>query len=245
MDRYWENAGADDPPPTPASTEGTYPTDGYLPAAIAASTPGAWWYHQVTEEIRNAVIKLGGVPDFKQVDQLANAIIANVAAAVANASAQLAPVATTGNYNDLTNKPAIQAPLGFTPVQQGGGNNQAVNKVYIGWRSDASGVGVTIDQTDEGNIVFEPELQANIANLQGQINSVAGSTGNAWTPNNLQPMALGGLGNFIIVSNSLTAGQMIANPQVRYNGPTQPGTWLSCGQFSSGSDTFSLVVRIA
>ncbi|SAL70725.1 phage tail collar domain-containing protein [Caballeronia peredens] len=58
----------------------------------------------------------------------------------------------------ILNKPAIQAPLGFTPVQQGGGVNQAVNKVYVGWRSDGSGLGVTVDQTDLGNVVFASQL---------------------------------------------------------------------------------------
>ncbi|WP_233872538.1 hypothetical protein [Paraburkholderia adhaesiva] len=264
MDHYWEANGAQDPPTAPGSTQGTYPTDGHLPAAVAPSTPGAWWYHQITEEIRNAIVELGGEPDFRQVDQLANALVTSIASAIHDVTDQLAKVAYTGSYNDLSNKPAIpaaqvnsdwnassgvaailnkpavQAPLGFTPVQQGGGIGQVTNKVYIGW--DGGGLRATIDSSDEGHFVFEAELQANVANLQNEINS---AVGNAWTPNNLQPLTLGGVGNFIIIGSALGAGQMITNPSVRPGGPTLAGTWMGCGEFSSGSDTFSLCVRVA
>ncbi|WP_175950388.1 hypothetical protein [Burkholderia sp. BCC0405] len=174
MDHYWENAGVPQPPPVPTATQGTYPTDGNLPAAVAPSTPGAWWYHQITEEIRNAIIRLGGTPDFTQVNQLGNALVASIASAVSSVTQQLAKVATSGSYNDLSNKPAIQAPLGFTPVQQGGGVNQGGNKVYVGWRT-SGGVAVTVDRTDQGNVVFEGELQANVANLQNNINATNGA----------------------------------------------------------------------
>ncbi|WP_233869721.1 hypothetical protein [Paraburkholderia adhaesiva] len=264
MDHYWEANGAQDPPAAPTSSQGTYPTDGNLPAAVAPSTPGAWWYHQITEEIRNAIVKLGGVPDLTQVDQLANGLITAIASAIGDVTDPLAAVAYSGSYDDLSNtpaipaaqvnpdwnassgvaailnKPAIQAPLGFTPVQQGGGIGQGTNKVYIGW--DGSGLGATVDQTSEGHFVFEAELQAYVANLQSEINNV---TGNAWTPNNLQPLTLGGLGNFIIVGSNVGAGNTVSNPSVRPGGPTLAGTWMGCGEFSSGSDTFSLVVRVA
>jgi hypothetical protein len=54
----------------------------------------------------------------------------------------------------ILHKPDIPAALGFTPVQQGGGINQYSNKVYIGWRPDGSGLGVTVDNTDLGNVLF-------------------------------------------------------------------------------------------
>ncbi|WP_233863470.1 hypothetical protein [Paraburkholderia adhaesiva] len=264
MDRYWETNALATAPPVPSGTSGTYPTDGNPATVTPPTTPGQWWYHQITEEIRNAIVKLGGVPDFTKVDQLANAILASVSESISNATGQLAKVATTGSYNDLTNKPtipaaqvnsdwnassgvaailnkpAVQAPLGFTPVQQGGGIGQVTNKVYIGW--DGGGLRATIDSSDEGHFVFEAELQANVANLQNEINS---AVSNAWTPNNLQPLTLGGIGNFIIIGSALGAGQMITNPSVRPGGPTLAGTWMGCGEFSSGSDTFSLCVRVA
>ncbi|MFL9997986.1 hypothetical protein PQR34_42845 [Paraburkholderia sediminicola] len=80
----------------------------------------------------------------------------------------LARVATSGNYTDLSNTPAIQPPFGFIPVQQGTGAAQLNNTVRVGW--DGGGLRATVDATDEGRFVFEGELQANVSNLQSQIN---------------------------------------------------------------------------
>ena len=62
-----------------------------------------------------------------------------------------ATVATSGNYNDLTNKPSIPAALGFTPVQQGGGSGQQANKIYIGW--SGTQLKAQVDSTDMGTLV--------------------------------------------------------------------------------------------
>lgn len=173
MDHYWEANALTTAPPVPSESSGTYPTDGNPVTVTPPTTPGAWWYHQITEEIRNAIVKLGGAPDFTQVDQLANALVASIGSAVSGIADQLARVAYSGSYNDLTNQPAIQPPLGFTPVQQGGGIGQGADKIYIGW--DGGGLRATIDSTDEGHFVFETELQADVANLQNNINNVANS----------------------------------------------------------------------
>ncbi|WP_233869199.1 tektin family protein [Paraburkholderia adhaesiva] len=58
-----------------------------------------------------------------------------------------------------------------------------------------------------------------------------------------QPMSLGGIGNTIIVDGNVPAGTTISGATVR-GGPTLGGTWMGCGHFSSGSDNFSLVVRV-
>ena len=143
----------------------------------------------------------------------------------------LAPVATSGSYNDLSNKPAIpaaqvnadwnaasgvamilnkpaiQPPLGFTPVQQGGGINQGSNKIYIGWRPAGNGLGVTVDSSDQGNVVFEAELQANVEDLQNQIDA---ALSNAWTPSNYQPTTMNGIGY----------------SHLWESGPTNPEGWI-------------------
>jgi hypothetical protein len=46
-----------------------------------------------------------------------------------------------------------QPNLGFTPIQQGGGTEQGINKVYIGWATDGSGLKAQVDNTNIGNIV--------------------------------------------------------------------------------------------
>lgn len=64
----------------------------------------------------------------------------------------------------------------FTPVQQGGGVAQATNKVYLGW--DGSRLRCTVDGTDLQGLIAVPEFNANVANLQNQINArvVIGNT---------------------------------------------------------------------
>lgn len=58
---------------------------------------------------------------------------------------------------NLSNK---QNNLGFTPVQQGGGNGQSPNKIYIGW--SGSRLKAQVDSTDLGNIVFDNQFSNNV-----------------------------------------------------------------------------------
>ncbi len=174
----------------------------------------------------------------------------------------LATVATTGSYDDLLNKPtippgqvnsdwnatsgvamilnkpAIQPPLGFTPVQQGGGIGQGTNKVYIGW--NGSGLRCTVDSTDEGHFVFETELQANVNNLQNQINALEDSAGNAWTPANYQPTTMNGIGYAHLWESGPT------NPE-GWTGALsgRPGTWISNGGGQTDNNNWYLYTRIA
>lgn len=48
--------------------------------------------------------------------------------------------------------------LGFTPVQQGGGNAQLTNKIYMGW--DGSGTRLQVDASDQGRIAMQNQLSA-------------------------------------------------------------------------------------
>lgn len=45
--------------------------------------------------------------------------------------------------------------LEFTPVQQGGGEGQGTNKVYIGWSTDGDGLKAQVDNVDLGYIMTE------------------------------------------------------------------------------------------
>lgn len=69
MDRVWESGAVSNAPTAPVSLSNGYPTD------VAPSTnPGAWWYHMVTEELRNTIAKAGMTPSGTAVDQLATAV---------------------------------------------------------------------------------------------------------------------------------------------------------------------------
>ncbi|WP_434107619.1 hypothetical protein [Paraburkholderia caffeinilytica] len=242
MDHYWEANAHTTAPPVPSKSSGTYPTDGNPVTVTPPTTPGAWWYYQITEEIRNAIVKLGGTPDFTRVDQLASALVASIGSAISGMADQLAKVAYSGSYNDLKNQPAIQAPLGFTPVQQGGGISQAASKVCIGW--DGGGLRATVDSTDEGRFVFETELQANMTNLQNNINNVASSAGNGWTRGNLQPLNVNGIGYVAFIVKSGDSSQS-ANEGTVAALPGRPGSWLSSGNAASSGDHWCVWTRIA
>jgi hypothetical protein len=71
---------------------------------------------------------------------------------------------------------AEQPYLGFTPAQQGGGIGQIANKVYIGW-STPDRLKATVDTTDLGNFVFDTQLSATQAALQGEINATNSQVG--------------------------------------------------------------------
>ncbi|WP_434115839.1 hypothetical protein [Paraburkholderia caffeinilytica] len=76
MDRYYQANAVADAPAVPANNPGGYPANGNAAVGIDGTVPGAWWYHTITEELRNAIVALGGAPDFTQTDQLATALLA-------------------------------------------------------------------------------------------------------------------------------------------------------------------------
>lgn len=81
MDHVWESNASLAPPATPVSPASGYPTETGTP-----TVPGQWWYHMLTEEIRNALILGGLTPSFSNLNQLGTAI-QNMALAAANAEA--------------------------------------------------------------------------------------------------------------------------------------------------------------
>ncbi|MEF2073471.1 gp53-like domain-containing protein [Consotaella aegiceratis] len=48
------------------------------------------------------------------------------------------------------------APLGYTPVQQGGGADQLANKIYLGWTS-GNGLKAQVDATDLGKVWIDQQ----------------------------------------------------------------------------------------
>lgn len=88
MDRYWNANVAASAPPVPASNPGGYPSDGDASTGVDGTVPGAWWYHLVTEELRNAIVALGGKPDYAKTDQLGTSLASSIDGA---ASALAAP----------------------------------------------------------------------------------------------------------------------------------------------------------
>lgn len=90
MDRYWKSNTAASAPAVPVSNAAGFPVDGNPSAGVTGTVPGAWWYHVITEEIRNAILKLGGTPDWTRVDQLGAAITGTLTVAIDSAIQALA-----------------------------------------------------------------------------------------------------------------------------------------------------------
>lgn len=74
MDREWKAGSAVAAPGRPALPSTGYPTDGSPQSGIPATTPGAYWYHAITEEIRAAIVAGGITPDGSDLAQLAAAM---------------------------------------------------------------------------------------------------------------------------------------------------------------------------
>jgi hypothetical protein len=90
MDRYWKSYTAASPPAVPPTNAGGFPADGVPSAGVLGTVPGAWWYHAVTEELRNAIAKLGTAPDWTKTDQLGAAITAALSDSISAAAQELA-----------------------------------------------------------------------------------------------------------------------------------------------------------
>lgn len=52
----------------------------------------------------------------------------------------------------------VQAALGFTPVEQGGGTDMGTNKVRIGWRIDNTGIQAQVDGIFHGVLAIKSEV---------------------------------------------------------------------------------------
>ncbi|MFM0327344.1 right-handed parallel beta-helix repeat-containing protein [Caballeronia glebae] len=74
MDRYLKANASTIAPAVPATSAGGYPQDGKPASGIDGSIPGAWWFHSITEELRNAIIAAGLTPDYTKTDQLSQVI---------------------------------------------------------------------------------------------------------------------------------------------------------------------------
>ena len=74
MDRTYEAGASASPPSPPASPSSGYPTDGNPSTGQAATQPGAWWFHMLTEELYNIITAAGLTPDHTVTNQLLAAL---------------------------------------------------------------------------------------------------------------------------------------------------------------------------
>lgn len=74
MDKFFESNAIAGAPPVPSPGSIGHPTDGDLVHSVPPTTPGAWWFHMITEEIRNVIVAAGIVPSGAAVNQLLAAL---------------------------------------------------------------------------------------------------------------------------------------------------------------------------
>lgn len=72
--RKWESGAQAAPPAAPAVPSAGYPTDGDPQAATPATVPGAFWFHQIGEELRAVITAAGLTPDNGDLTQLITAM---------------------------------------------------------------------------------------------------------------------------------------------------------------------------
>lgn len=73
--RLWQGGAVAAAPAVPAAPSVGYPTNGDPVTASPATIPGAYWFHQIGEEIRAVLAAAGVAPNSANLGQLRDAII--------------------------------------------------------------------------------------------------------------------------------------------------------------------------
>lgn len=120
-------------------------------------------YHSNTNEELRIRLRNGGGSTLSQLSLEGNGdISASVGQLAGDGSGLYSVDAITldgeysGYYEDIPSR------LGFTPVQQGGGDGQGSNKIYIGW-DNSSNLKVQVDNSDMGSIWTDDSAYENYA----------------------------------------------------------------------------------
>lgn len=72
--RLFDSSAQPAPPSVPASPSAGFPTDGDPQGAVPATIPGAYWLHQIGEELRAILTATATVPTSAELNQVATAL---------------------------------------------------------------------------------------------------------------------------------------------------------------------------
>lgn len=97
----------------------------------------------------------------------------------------------------------VQAHLGFTPVEQGGGTNMGSNKVRLGWRTDGAGLLAQVDATPIGMLAMKADVTSAIAAYSPSTAQVLVATAGA---------ALGAVGSYAFLAENASGGSVTRAP---------------------------------
>jgi phage-related tail fiber protein len=184
MDRHWDANGAASAPATPSNSLGAnvYPQGG-----VAPSLPGPWWYHMVTEELRNVVEAAGLTPDRAAVNQLQAALNVLLPAGtvihVAKSSAPTGFLKANGAAVSRTTYAALFAAVGTT-FGAGDGSTTFVlpdlRGEFIRGLDDGRGVdsGRTLGSAQVGSLITGDFDLISTVNVTGIATTTAGGAAN-------------------------------------------------------------------
>ena len=104
MDHFIESGGAVSPPSTPGAASVKYATKGNALTATPASKPGEYWYHMITESLRQVIVAAGLTPLYSNLSLLKDSIVALINTAVRGNS--LGVLTLSGASQEWTSIPA-------------------------------------------------------------------------------------------------------------------------------------------
>ncbi len=134
----------------------------------------------------------------------------------------------TGNVNITAADIGAQSRLGYTPVQQGGGNGQSTNKIYIGW--SGSQLKAQVDATDMGGIITTGTNNNSILPVNkggtGATNAATARSNLGITPANIGALSKSGNAASATKATQDGNGNVIANTYLPLSGGTMTGNLL-------------------
>lgn len=135
MDRVFTSGAAASPPSAPTSPSAGYPTAGNPVGGIPATTPGPWWYHMVTEELRAVVLASGGTPDHLALNQVATAIQALAGGASVSVQGLFKNLAASANGSSA----AVSISADELSVGNGTGSYRTLRSIGLSIAGSTSG----------------------------------------------------------------------------------------------------------
>ncbi len=100
--RSFQSGAAASAPAAPASPSSGYPTNGNPSTGTPATLPGAYWFHQIGEEIRNVIAAAGLTPNNTTLNQLSTAITDLIASSAVSFASAAEAQAQTINTKAIT-----------------------------------------------------------------------------------------------------------------------------------------------
>jgi len=139
MDRIWESGASASPPPAPSSPSSGYPTAGNPATGTPATTPGPYWYHMISEELRAVISAAGLTPDHEDLGQLLSALQAMGLQDATDTLKGRVELATSAEVLAGTDAARAVTPAGLLAGLLGAGGMSESDYIKIPYRDKTTG----------------------------------------------------------------------------------------------------------